>query len=204
LPALVRQQFDSAEDALRLLFVSHYNYYRNFETLFRAIAVLRDRLRTKRIRLFLTCQLRSDANSGSYRAEKAAALVEQLGIGDEVVELGAIPYSLLHQVYRACDLYVAHPLVEAMASGLPVVASDLPVHREICGSGALYFERFSPQDLCAQVLRTVASSDLRQELSHSGRIRSVAFSWAKHVDELLVLATELVPARRTFKAPVIT
>ena len=64
-----------------------------------------------------------------------------------VVELGAVPYSLLHQVYRECDIYVtpayaesfAHPLVEAMASGLPIVASDLAVHREICQDAAIYF-----------------------------------------------------------------
>ena len=83
-----------------------------------------------------------------------------------MVELGAVPYSLLHQVYRACNLYVtpayaesfAHPLVEAMASGLPVVASDLGVHREICEDAAVYFPRFSPEELAAKVCQ-IASSD---------------------------------------------
>src|SRR5262249_8579140 len=37
LPPNVRQSLESAKDALRLLFVSHYNYYRNFETLLRAL-----------------------------------------------------------------------------------------------------------------------------------------------------------------------
>ena len=66
------------------------------------------------------------------------------------MELGAVPYSQLHQVYRECSMYVApayaelfaHPLVEAMASGLPVVAADSAVHREICQDAALYFPRF--------------------------------------------------------------
>jgi len=40
----------------------------------------------------------------------------------------------------------AHPLVEAMASGLPVIASDLAVHREICGGGrGCIFPRFAPE-----------------------------------------------------------
>src|SRR5206468_6728598 len=44
LPAEIENKLLAADDCLRLLFVSHYNYYRNFETLFRAFALLRDRM----------------------------------------------------------------------------------------------------------------------------------------------------------------
>jgi glycosyltransferase involved in cell wall biosynthesis len=199
LPALTQQKLDSAEDALRLLFVSHYNYYRNFETLLRAIPLVQNRLHGRKVVLFLTCKLRSEENPGSFRAEPAAALVQRLGIAQQVVELGAVPYHLLHHLYRACDIYVtpaytetfAHPLVEAMASGLPVVAADLPVHREVCGEAALYFQRFSPQELAEQVLRLEAEHDLWRALAEKGRSRAHEFSWKKHVDELLALATRL-------------
>src|SRR5271157_2181801 len=73
LPEAVQTQLERGADALRLLFVSHYNYYRNFETLFRAIPILSKRLHRK-VKLFLTCQLDSGENPGRYRAESAAAL----------------------------------------------------------------------------------------------------------------------------------
>jgi glycosyltransferase involved in cell wall biosynthesis len=209
LPEDIRKKLDqeTEKDTLRLLYVSHYNYYRNFETLFRALPLMRKRLRGRKLRLFLTCRLRSEDNPGSYSPEAASALVAELGIGDSVVELGAVPYSLLHQVYRACSVYVtpayaesfAHPLVEAMASSLPIVASDLAVHREICEDAAIYFPRSSPEELAAKVCQIASSDTLAEELSKRGQERARAFSWDKHVDELLQLATNLLatinPAR---------
>ena len=146
----VQRRLAAAEGAVRVLFVSHYNYYRNFETLIRAIAIVKKMLRPRDVRLILTCKLSSKDNPGIYQADRAADLVRQLNLREEVVELGAVPYAALHHLYKTCDLYVtpayaetfAHPLVEAMASGLPVIASDLAVHREICGDAAQYFPRF--------------------------------------------------------------
>lgn len=199
LPAEVQSKLDSGKDALRLLFVSHYNYYRNFETLLRATPLLSEFLRPRKVRLFLTCKLSSRENPGSYRAERAAALVQRLGVSDQVVELGTVPYHLLHHVYGACDIYVspayaetfAHPLVEAMASDLPVVASDLPVHREICSHAALYFDAFSPRELAERVVQVATSSALRGSMIERARQRSAEFSWAKHVNELVKLAATL-------------
>jgi glycosyltransferase involved in cell wall biosynthesis len=199
LPDAVRQKLECAGGALRLLFVSHYNYYRNFETLIRALPSIRRQLAPRPVRLFLTCKLAPGANPGAYRPERAAALVRQLNLSEEVVALGSVPYSLLHHVYRSADIYVtpayaesfAHPLVEAMSSGLPVVASDLPVHREICGDAGVYFERFSPQELAQRILAVAGSSELATQLAQAGIARASAFSWRRHVDQILSLAREL-------------
>lgn len=203
LSAEVQEKLRAVEGATKLLFVSHYNYYRNFETLIRALPLLRERLPQQKIKLLLTCKLIPGANPGSYRPESAAQLIRNLGVSDMVVELGTIPYSRLHHLYRIADLYVtpayaetfAHPLVEAMSSELPVIASDLAVHREICGDAALYFARFSAEELAARIAEVATSEDTAAELSKRGRIRSVTFSWKKHVDELLSLACSLVTAR---------
>jgi glycosyltransferase involved in cell wall biosynthesis len=204
LPISAQAQLAQTEGSLRLLFVSHYNYYRNFETLIRATAILRKKMQPRTIRLILTCKLNSHDNPGSYRAETAEQLVRQLGIADEVTELGAVPYTMLHQLYRACDFYVtpayaetfAHPLVEAMASGLPVIASDLAVHREICGDAALYFPRFSAEGLAEVITQASQSTEQAAAMSTAGLLRAREFSWDEHVEELLQLARHLVETRK--------
>jgi len=205
LPSNIREQLDAARNHIRLLFVSHYNYYRNFETLLRALPIVRKHS-SQPVRLFLTCEFRHGANPGSYRPEQANALLKELGLQDEVVQLGAVPYHLLHQVYRAADIYVtpsyaetfAHPLVEAMACGLPVVASDLPVHREICRNAALYFHRFSPETLAEQVLRLVGLS-ARQQFAKRGSNRAIDFTWQKHIEQLLAKAHQLLGKRNVIE-----
>jgi glycosyltransferase involved in cell wall biosynthesis len=190
-----------AADCLRLLFVSHYNYYRNFETLFCAVASLRNRMPGKKVRLFLTCSLQDEKTPGSYKTGAAAHLVRELGIGEEVVELGAVPYQQLHHLYRSCDLYVtpaytetfAHPLVEAMACGLPIVASDIPAHREI-GRCAAYFQRFSAEDLCEKLCDVLTSERYSRNREPK---QSVKFSWSRHTEELLAIANRLLPHQKS-------
>ena len=200
LPSAAKTQLEQGEGALCLLFVSHYNYYRNFETLFRAVPILSSRLKGKNVKLFLTCRLNSGENPGAYRAESAASLANDLRGSREIVELGTIPYRSLHHLYRACHIYVtpayaesfAHPLIESMSTGLPVVASDLAVHREICGDAGIYFPRFSPDALAERVMQIHESPELAQKLSRNGLRRARDFSWSEHVERLIVLAQGLV------------
>ena len=195
----VRAKLDAVDGSLKILFVSHYNYYRNFETLFRALPILRDQLPGRTVRLLLTCHLLSGTNPGSYRVDGAAQLVKTLGVSDMIVELGAISYPTLHKLYTEADVYVtpaytetfAHPLVEAMASGIPIVASDIAVHREICGRAATYFERFSPEVLATCVLKIAQRDEVRKALVERGRSRADDFSWKIHVEKILELSREL-------------
>jgi glycosyltransferase involved in cell wall biosynthesis len=199
LPSAIQEKINSGKKPLRLIFVSHYNYYRNFETLLRALPYIQERLGGRHVQLLLTCKLSDEEDSGLYRTDAAAGLIKHLEISDQVVELGSVPYHLLQHVLRACDIYVspayaetfAHPLVEAMACGLPVVASDLPVHREICGDAAVYFPRFSPQVLADRVVQLEKSFALRKKLSERALERSHGFSWRAHVDQVIALAHSL-------------
>lgn len=200
----VEAKVNSAKGALKLLFVSHYNYYRNFETLIQALPVLRKGFQRDGVKLLLTCQLVVGKNPGTYRPNSAANLIKTLGVSDMVAELGEIPYGQLHHLYSRADVYVtpaytetfAHPLVEAMSTGRPVVASDIPVHREICGEAAIYFDRFSATELAESVSQVVASPETMTRMGARGRERSQMFSWKLHVKKILELCDLLAGSKR--------
>jgi glycosyltransferase involved in cell wall biosynthesis len=208
LPDDVNAKLKVERHTVRLLLVSHYNYYRNFETVFRALKLLREALGSRPVKLFLTCSLRRNENPGSYRTAKAEKLVRDLGIEENIVQLGTVPHHLLHQVYRSCDLYVtaayaesfAHPLVEAMASGLPIVASDLPVHRELCAGSAVYFNPFSAKSLAEKIVTIVADEELARHLAMRGAARVNDFSWRDHVTQLVTLSEGLLENRLSTKS----
>lgn len=199
-------KLDLRADCYRLLYVSHYNYFRNFETLLRALPLIKQAVATqsgKRVQLVLTTDLKRGAVYGGYDATAAAELIDQLGVRADIAMLGSVPYSRLHQLYRQCDLSVCpsysesfgYPLVEAMAAGVPVAAANLPVHREICGDAAVYFEVFNERELAAQCVRLLTDAPLRATLIERGRQRSRQFSWDEHVRKLveLINAVALAP-----------
>ena len=108
--------------------------------------------------------------------------------------LGQHTYSELPQLYAQHDVFVfpsisetfGHPMVEAMASGLPIVAADTPINREICGKGALYFRPFSSSDLRERLMDLDRDEGLRNRITEEAKKRVIAeFKWEDHVSRLL-------------------
>jgi glycosyltransferase involved in cell wall biosynthesis len=75
--------------------------------------------------------------------------------------------------------------LEALAAGRPVVVSDLPAHREICGDAAFYAP---PDDVRAWARETKRALEADVEHADKARRRARAFNWdagARHLDLLL-------------------
>lgn len=175
----------------RILMVSHYNYFRNFETLLRGFALLQRRS-NEPLELILTTKLGEGVKDHRYDTTAAFRLAQQLGIADRIAMLGTVPYADLYPLYRIADAVVCpayiesfgHPMVEAMAAGRPVVAADQPVQREICRDSAVYFDTFNPES-CANALQAVmADPKLAERLSAAGPDRAAQFSWRRHFTEI--------------------
>lgn len=204
LPQVILEKLKLNEPYRRILLVSHYNYFRNFETLVKAIPYMKEK---EKILLVLTTEIKEGAVYGSFDATSTSKLIDKLGVRSDIAMLGFVPYELLHQLYKLCDLVVfssyaesfGHPMVEAMAMGLPVVVSDTEVHKEVCGNAAVYFNVFNERDLAQKCLNILTNSSLYQELQEKGLKRSEHFSWENHTKSLILLIDELLDKKHEVK-----
>ncbi|QQR83677.1 glycosyltransferase [Candidatus Peregrinibacteria bacterium] len=69
------------------------------------------------------------------------------------------------------------PLLEAMATQLPVIASDIPTNREIMEDHALYFKPTSEMELVGAMERLIKNPDLIQAMIQNYDERLAAYTW---------------------------
>jgi phosphatidylinositol alpha-mannosyltransferase len=120
--------------------------------------------------------------------ERSAAMRLHPDVSERIAFLGSVPNEDLPPIHAACDVFVAPNLggesfgivlVEAMAAGLPVVASAIPGFTEVVRDGVhglLVPPRDAPATAAA-IARILDDPALAARLGSSGRERSLGYSW---------------------------
>lgn len=77
------------------------------------------------------------------------------------------------------------PLVEAMSAGIPIIASDIEVHREVTDGNALFMDPYSIDSIGLAMHQLVNDSNLQANLADQSKMRAQDFSWQKTAEETL-------------------
>ena len=101
-------------------------------------------------------------------------------------ELGFVPDEDLAALYQGAlalvfpSLYEGFgiPLIEAMASGCPVVTTNWGAMKEVTGSAAIQVDPRRPDEIASAVLKIAEDSEYRERLRAAGRERVEKFRWS--------------------------
>lgn len=125
-------------------------------------------------------------------------IVERIGRADlngQVHYLGEVDYRDLPPLYKKASLVVLPslreafclPLVEAMASRVPIAAADNTCMPEIGGDAALYFDPFDIEDMAETIWTILRDDAISNELIEAGKYQSQKYSWSVAASTLVKL-----------------
>ena len=126
------------------------------------------------------------AGAHTWLCEDEVGLIERLGIEDWVLRTGWVERDVLPALYAEAhalllpSLYESFglPILEAMASGCPVLTSDRYGTREIAGDAALLVDPEELSRIAEGMSRVATDDELRGRLTAAGLERARGFTWA--------------------------
>ena len=163
-----------------LLHVGDLHERRNLPVVVNALIEARRRLDMPRLSLVLAGV---DRGVGSRLAADAA----DRGASDAVIRLGAVTEAALRGLYRGAAALVypsryegfGLPLVEAMASGTPVLASRAASIPEVVGEAAVLLNPGAPDRWADAIVDVLTDATLRARLRTDGLARAATFTWQR-------------------------
>ena len=126
--------------------------------------------------------------------------VHRYNLHKHVRFLGFLSVETLATLYQLADVFVfpslyegfGLPPLEAMASGTPVLTSNVSSLPEVVDDAALLIDPYDPESI-ADGMRQILSDDaLREQLISRGRARAASFSWRASVTRVLTIYREVV------------
>lgn len=186
---------------VNILFLGRLEQRKGLGVLLRAYAQVKERMPELRLVIVGPSQDRDRRRYEDF--------VEAQNIKD-VVFAGLVSDEEKPRYFASADIYCAPNtgkesfgivLLEAMASGLPVVASDIPGFAQVISSGreGILVRRDDPLSLASALSLLAGDTELRARLGRNGLRRVQAFSWDRVVDQLVLAYEDAV--RRYQRTP---
>ena len=190
------EQFDDGRP--NILFVGRLEKRKGFKYLLQAFAQVKRAVPESRLMVV-----------GAYDKEDKAPFVlyaRQHGLRD-VRFIGCVSEDDLPRYYRTCHIFCAPStgfesfgivLLEAMAAGKPIVASDIDGYRGVLedGEGGLLVQPEDERSLADALIRLLKDPALRGKMGHQGQANATNYCWRKVAQQILDYYRELLERKR--------
>lgn len=169
-----------------IFYVGRLEKKKNTPDLVNAFAVLKDNYKNLKHKLVL-------AGNASLGFDEVKYVIQEFNLDDEVVITGWVQEADLPWLYQGASLFVlpSHyegfgiPLLEAMASGVPIAASAIAPISEITAGAACFFDPNDKQDMAGKMAQILLDKELAAGLISRGLERVKNFNSAKCAQETL-------------------
>lgn len=170
--------------------------HKNHERLLRAVSFCATRFGIKPIIVF-TGKLVTESRSVS-------SLVGSFGLEQQVIDLGFVEMEDLPSLYSGATMMVfpsifegfGIPLLEAMACGCPIAASNVTSIPEVVKDAALLFDPYDIDQIAESIKRLYCDLELQAELTRRGVERVKSFHWNLVLPKILNVFSEVVNGGR--------
>lgn len=159
---------------------------KNIPALIEAFAILRDRNKDIKHKLVL-------AGDAFYGYDEVHYIISEYNLDDEVILSGWIDKDDMPYIYCGASAFVfpsnyeafGTSLLEAMACGIPIAASDVASIPEVLGDAGLLFDPCDIYTMAEAIKKIITDNRLRTNLIEAGYKRAKDFSWRKCAEETL-------------------
>lgn len=168
------------------LYVGRLEKKKNTPALIEALSLVRENNPEIKEKLVLI-------GNASFGFDEVKYVIEEFDLNNDVYIPGWVSEQDLPYIYNAASAFVfptkhegfGIPILESLACGLPTIASDIPVLREIAADAVLYFDQNNKRSIADAMVRIVKDEALRQDLITKGLTQSHKFSWRQCAIETL-------------------
>jgi glycosyltransferase involved in cell wall biosynthesis len=184
----------------RLIYVSHPSEHKNHINLIKALPSLVKSF--PNTQLFLTLE-KSNPPNARYASfvQEITKTVKGAGVDNNLAWLGILTPDEVNYALINCDLLVFPSLaesfglglVEAMAAGCPIAASDLPYAHDVANDAARYFDPLSPDDIARTLVRILSDSKELAQMKEIGLSLKEKYSYWEIAEKIALLLQRLKP-----------
>lgn len=139
------------------------------------------------------------------RIGKIKDSIKKLELSGRIVFTGLLAQTELQNLYLKADVFwfpsyiesFGHGLLEAMANGLPCIATNIGAFKEIGGDSIRYFELGDDKSLAMQTAALFDKREMCQEYGIRARERSSNFTWSRHLELFELILDKVTNERKS-------
>ena len=132
--------------------------------------------------------------------KELAGLIDRFHIKDSIIETGRISEPDLRAAYHSAAAVVLPSfyegfglsMIEAMASGIPVIGARTSSIEEIVGDAGLLFDPRDADELHRHLVKILEDAELRAALQRKGNIRAAQFTWQHTIERTINVYQEVM------------